>query len=384
MPLARTIVIVVGSMSTGGAERVAATLANAWSARGRRVWVVATFLGTSGSAYPLQSGVSQVFLSDMIPLRGLCPPLPGKLLALRALVKKVRPDVVVSFLTNVNVTVLGALGYLGVPLVISERVDPAADVELPGMLKLARGLLYRRAEALVVQTEAAAAHYRGRVSRLPPMRVVPNPLPADLASMSTRASHSSRGGCVIAMGRLTAQKGHTALIEAFARAFVDAEEWQLQIWGEGPLREQLQQRIEALGLAGRIRLCGLTAQPWSALAKGQIFAMTSLYEGFPNAMLEAQALGLACIAFDCPSGPRELSDGGSAAVIVPAGDVEGFALALRRLADNAAGREQLGQRAATFVRQQFAESTVLRAWDELLDEVIADKGSRSPGDGAPP
>src|SRR6185437_3279047 len=98
------------------------------------------------------------------------------------------------------------------------------------------------------------------------------------------------------------------LIEAFASACGNDAGWQLRIWGDGPLREDLQRLVDGLELGHRVQLCGLTDQPWAALAVGQIFALSSDYEGFPNAMLEAMALGLPCVAFDCPSGPREFAD----------------------------------------------------------------------------
>ena len=116
------------------------------------------------------------------------------------------------------------------------------------------------------------------------------------------------------MGRLTAEKGYAKLIEAFGCAFGEDPAWQLRIWGDGPLRTDLQSVVDRLQLAERVQLCGLTSQPWAALAAGQIFVLSSEYEGFPNAMLEAMALGLPCIAFDCPSGARELADGGRAAL----------------------------------------------------------------------
>src|SRR5207302_1710794 len=89
-----------------------------------------------------------------------------------------------------------------------------------------------------------------------------------------------------------------------------------------------------------------------------------------NAMLEAMALGLPSVAFDCPSGPRELADGGDAAIVVKPGDVDMLAQALRDLAGDREGRAQLGARAAAFVRREFSEASVMGDWDILLNEVI--------------
>src|SRR5262249_15643598 len=93
--------------------------------------------------------------------------------------------------------------------------------------------------------------------------------------------------------------------------------------------------------------------------------------GFPNAMLEAMALGLSCIAFDCPSGARELADDGRAALLVPAGDVAALAHALGRLARDPELQRTLGAHAATFVRSRFAQPSVMAEWDALIEEVTA-------------
>jgi GalNAc-alpha-(1->4)-GalNAc-alpha-(1->3)-diNAcBac-PP-undecaprenol alpha-1,4-N-acetyl-D-galactosaminyltransferase len=368
----RRIVIVVGSFAAGGAERVAATMANAWLDRGHEVWIVSTYLGTGAPAYPLHPGVSVALLSEAISddRAALWPITLRKIRGLRRLLFTIGPDVIISFLTNVNVLTIIARANSGIPLIISERTDPLNDGELPRGLRMARTLCYRFADALVVQSSAAAERYGARLRGVSRMAVIHNPLPAELAASPRRAQQEGEGGCAVAMGRLTPEKGYANLIEAFAIALRDERAWQLRIWGEGPLRDDLQSQVERLQLTDRVQLCGLTDQPWTALAAGQIFVLSSEYEGFPNAMLEAMALGLPCLAFDCPSGPRELADGGRAALLVPCGDVAALAAALRDLARDRALRNVLGTHAATFVRNQFAQQSVMADWDALIEDVV--------------
>ena len=239
------------------------------------------------------------------------------------------------------------------------------------MLRLGRVLSYRMADALVAQTPAAAQRYAQQLRLRKRVEVVPNPLPCELATSAARSQHDGRGGCVIAMGRLTRQKGFDRLIKAFAQALGDDPSWSLHIWGEGPLRAELTRLIAEQRLTGRAHLKGATSKPWEALAAAQIFVLSSEYEGFPNAMLEAMALGLPCVAFDCPSGPRELSDGGLAALMVAPGDVSGLAEAIRELAMARDARRALGARAAAFVRSRFSEETVLGDWNRVFDRVAA-------------
>src|SRR4029077_8681457 len=171
-----------------------------------------------------------------------------------------------SFLTNVNVLTIVAHANSRIPLIISERTDPLHDAALPRALRIRRRPCYRFADPLVVQSTAAAQRYRARLRGVARMTVIHNPLPGELAASPRRARQDGEGGCLVAMGRLAPEKGYAKLIEAFASALGNDRTWQLRIWGDGPLRDELQGRVDRLQLNGRIRLCGLTDQPWVALA----------------------------------------------------------------------------------------------------------------------
>lgn len=372
-PAVRRIVIVIGALSAGGAERVAATLANGWVSAGREVWLVATFLGAGAASFPLDSRVSLVRLSDHM---ASAPPVSrpaalAKAAALRRLIREIAPDVVVSFLSNVNVLTITALAGSRTALIVSERTDPAGDIEMSVGLRLLRVLTYPFADWLVVQTAAAARRYSARLPGVRRIAVIRNPLPPQLFASTERAQQRAAGGLIVAMGRLTPSKGFDQLIEVFDEVLGGNAAWRLDIWGEGPLRGELSELISQRHLQGQVRLPGNTSEPWSVLAAAQVFLMPSAYEGFPNAMLEAMALGLPCIAYDCPSGPRELSDGGAAATIVPIGDRQALARALREMVADGELRGALGERAAAFVRGQFALARVMAEWDALFSEVRA-------------
>ena len=370
------ILMLVNSMGKGGAERVAATLCNGWAAYGHRVVICATYFESHDVAYDLRADVEVVFLRDLPgAAAGSVLPRPvRKLRALRASIRQQRPDVVVSFLTNVNIYAILATRGLGIPLVVSERADPASASELSLTLRLARALLYRSASAVVAQTASAAERLRTLLWSVRRVAVIPNPVPPELSTSDLRVVHSRKAGVVVAMGRLAPEKRFDVLIRAFHRAFSADDAWQLKIWGDGPLREELQSLVSTLGLDGRVQLPGITDQPWRALEDAQIFALTSAHEGFPNAMLEAMALGVPCVAVDCPSGPAELSRREGTAILVPPDDLEALATALADLAADEGRRARLGRQASEFVRSRFSLSTVLADWDSLFQEVAAADG----------
>jgi glycosyltransferase involved in cell wall biosynthesis len=363
------IVFLVSSMNAGGAERVAATLANAWVQRGDSVTLVATFPQKGICFYPLSERIDFVWLADRMPpasnrvLAGL-----NKLRALRRLVDEVRPDLVVSFLTNVNVMALLGLWGMKVPVIVCERTNPAVSASCGPVLKFMRRWTYPRASVVTVQAPASVAAFQKMVPGIRQLEVISNPLPPALleAPLAERAPSGNGRRVIMAMGRLVPDKQFDILIRVFAALAPQHPEWDLTIWGEGPLRPVLEQQVRAAGLERRVALPGRTDTPWSELASANAFALTSAVEGFPNVLLEAMALGLPCIAFDCPSGPRDMTRDGADALLIPAGDETALLAGLARLLGDAGLRNDLAQRAAKSARERYALPVVLAGWDALM------------------
>jgi glycosyltransferase involved in cell wall biosynthesis len=363
------ILFLVSSMKAGGAERVASILANAWAAGGHEVVLMMTYSGPTACEFALHPAVQLKRLIELPRSPGSRPPRAIlKALRLRRYMSAKQPDVILSFLTNVNVMALLAGVGLGIKCVIAERVSNAADVELSSALKLLRRFSYPLAERLVVQTARAAQELDS--VRTPRVSVIPNPLPDDLARPDARARYRARSGGaprVVAMGRLTQQKRFDLAISAFASTAVKHSEWELWIWGDGPLRANLQQRIDNTNCRDRIFLRGTTARAWEELADADLFVSTSDYEGFPNAMLEAMALELPCIATDCPSGPADLAGAErDRARLVPLGDSIALAKAMDELMSDRSLRALLGARAADSVRNRFSIAKVMPLWNRAI------------------
>jgi GalNAc-alpha-(1->4)-GalNAc-alpha-(1->3)-diNAcBac-PP-undecaprenol alpha-1,4-N-acetyl-D-galactosaminyltransferase len=228
---------------------------------------------------------------------------------------------------------------------------------------------------VTVQADATVVSFARMVPGIRKLAVIPNPLPAELADppgrrVDTTGAPGARKR-IMAMGRLVGDKQFDLLIDAFGGVASAYADWDLWIWGEGPDRNALAQRIAARGLTDRVRLAGRTESPWDELARAQLFVLSSAVEGFPNVLLEAMALGLPCVAFDCPSGPAEMTRQGKDALLVPAGDVEGLRQTLARMMSDPALRRILGERAAVSVRRRYALAAVLAEWDGLFEQVGA-------------
>ena len=365
-------------MHAGGAERVASTLVNAWAARGDEVTLLITYSGRGECVYPLDERVRVVWLADHLARNHTILAPLSRLITLRRLIKKSGASLAISFLTNVNVAAIVATRGLNLPLIVCERTNPSIVNNVGWLLTKLRQLSYRFATRVNVQAVPTVFGLRSMVPSMRCVDVIPNPLPAELINHSTFAdvvASELKIKQVVAMGRLSADKQFDVLIEVFSRVAQAYPDWQLTIWGDGPERLALEAQVLQLGLQARVKLPGRTKQAWHSLASGQIFAMTSRVEGFPNVLLEAMALGLPCITYDCPSGPAELTESGISGYLIGMNDKEGFVQALKQLMDDAQSRSELGQRGAESVKRRYAIAKVIDDWDAVFDRIQRDDSS---------
>lgn len=364
------ILFLVSSLESGGAERVATTLCNAWVARGDSVTLVPTFWGGGTSFYPLHDGVDLLYLSQLLSeSSSLGKRHIARLTALRQLIREKCPDVVVSFLPNVNIAALAATAFSDVPCIVCERSDPAVQ-PIGWTWRVACNLLYRYADLVSVQTQAVASNIHQVYGGLKKVAAIPNPLPTDLLAWQASGSDNDQK-TLISVGRLSEEKRVSLVIDAFCGLAPAYPDWDLHVYGDGPQRTALQYQIEKLGLSERVFLKGRTTEPWRAMATADAFVMASRYEGFPNALLEAMGVGLPCVTTDCPSGPREISREGKDALLIGVEDRGGLRNALARLMSDRSLRQTLGKSARASVVERYALEAVLKDWDELFASVGA-------------
>jgi glycosyltransferase involved in cell wall biosynthesis len=370
------IFLVVSAMEDGGAERVAATLVNAWAERGDSVTLVATYSGRGTCTYPLSGKVRLVYLADHPNCKGrTLRAYFARIRTLRALIRDCRPDVVVSFLTNVNITTLLASRGLGVPVIVSEHNNPLADGR-PALLRLVCRFLYPHADAVTLLTRGVVTRFRQMVPGIRNLVVLPNPVPDELFMQKRQSIDTTRHRRLIALGRFNEVKQFDLLINAFSTLSQQFPDWDLWIWGEGSERARLEGLVAEQGLSDRVFLPGRTLTPWVEMARAQAFVLPSRFEGLPMVLMEAMALGLPCLSFDCPSGPRELTDDGHAGLLIPLGDARTLAEALRLLLTDESLREELGKRAALSIRERYSLQKVMLIWDELFARLGALETSR--------
>ncbi len=359
------IALLTSILIEGGAARVMMNMANAWAAAGHTVTLFSFETGETLPSYPLDQRVTTVYLD----LNRYSPTLAASLAnnwertcKIRRNILAIAPDVVISFIDTANVRVVLSLLGSGVPVIVSERVHPRHEhIGLPwGAL---RRIAYRLANGLVVQTKDIREYCRGWSRRT---WVIPNPV---FPLTATGSAPSLPRPAVVAVGRLYTQKAYGLLLGSFTQAAAKHPEWTLCIAGRGEQREALERQIQDLGMSGRIRLLGQVEDIGGLLAQADAYALSSEYEGFPNALSEAMAAGVACVATDCPSGPALLIHHGENGLLVPNRDGQALAAALEQLMSDADLRQRLGARAVE-VSSRFSLRTIMNLWDECLGEVL--------------
>lgn len=357
-------------MEGGGAERVAALLSNAWAGKGHDVILMPTFSGRGGCVYTLSGSVQLIFLSDLIEQDS------GKfsrLAALRAFIKTEAPDVIISFLPHVNCAAILAAWGLRIPVIASERSYPPLSRHLLSRpYRLLRRILYPAAAALVGQTEVASKWLRARARRTA-IATIANPvilpLPVTEPSVAPEIVVGKERKLILWAGRLGDEKRPDILIDAFSRMAAEAPDWDVAMLGDGPLRNAMQERIEARGMNERIFLPGFVGNLSDWYRRAELFVMTSSFEGFPNTLLEAMAHGTASIAFDVPTGPAELSAKGRRLHLLPDNDqVSRLAEALADLTFHDTIRQAFAHTAAE-TRQTYSMTAILAQWDALFRTV---------------
>jgi glycosyltransferase involved in cell wall biosynthesis len=363
------LTFVVSSLGSGGAERVISNMANYWAERGEEVTLL-TFDGGEAPFYPLHPGVNHRALGLAPKYRnavvGLLRNL-NRIRVLRRAIRQSRPHGVVSFMDKNNVLTLLATRGLGIPVVISERVDPAF-YDIGRVWNVLRRLTYPFADVLVCPSSPILARFGPRMRAKG--AIIPNPvtLPPERQRETGVCCPPGPRVDIVAVGRLVKQKGFDLLLQAFRQASTHHPNWSLTILGEGPLRRELEEQVERLGLASSVRLLGRVSEPFSLLLEARLFVLSSRFEGFPNALVEAMACGLPVVSFDCPSGPAEIIRDGVDGVLVPREDVSALAATLDRLMGDSAERERLAKRAPE-VLDRFGLPEIMRKWDELMGQV---------------
>jgi GalNAc-alpha-(1->4)-GalNAc-alpha-(1->3)-diNAcBac-PP-undecaprenol alpha-1,4-N-acetyl-D-galactosaminyltransferase len=362
------IALITTSVSEGGAQRVAATLANSWARAGHIVQVITFEPPGTSPEFQLRTDITLVQLDLMKQSETLLQAVWKNFHRTRVLRKHLRndsPDVVIALITGPNIlAVLAGLGRPW-PTVISERVHPAYQ-PIEKSWALLRRWVYRYADAIVVQSVDIAAWFKATFQL--ETVILPNPIDLerfrapDLVVPKTRYR-------AMAAGRLDPQKGFDILIKAFAHVAPRHPDWDLVIYGRGNERASLERLIATHGMQDRIELAGTNYDIAKAYADADLLVHPARYEGYPNVIQEALAAGRPVVATDCPGATRDLLANGRYGVLVKADNVESLQVALAAIFADPLLRASLAKTAPAAVNAYEADKVAVR-WIALFRELL--------------
>ena len=351
------ILFVSAGMLVGGAERVTSILTDEWGKRGHETKILVTRTEAI-SKYPLSDKVTLVSCYDDASKAKI-----GQI----AIIKKVReickewkPDVVISFYNDLCALSALAITGLHIPLIYSERNDPNKTNQRKSD-QLYRKIVEHRADKIVFQTKGAQKCYSKSVQDK--SVVILNPV--DTAGYPIHDfSHEKKE--IVTVGRLEPQKNQKLLIDAFSLIADEFADYSLVVYGEGSLREELEAYIKEKRLQDRVFLPGAKSNIQDYIKDAELFVLSSDYEGIPNALIEAMAIGLPCVSTDCsPGGARELIQNGTNGVIVPCGDFNELEKQTRRLIIDRELAKEIGCKALD-IRTRTGKSIIADAWLQVL------------------
>lgn len=370
------ISFLLASLGSGGAERVVSLLANEMVGRGDQVEIIC--LKFNDIYYQTDPRVKVTLAMQQTKNR------LTELFWLRKYIKKQNPDVVIPFTEGVYCfTILSLLGT-GIPIIASERLDPAA---MSPTRKFLKRLLLPYADWLVVQTQSIKDYFPKKIQKK--TSIIYNPVVTEVfkspdgfqvqganAASSVQSSNTpiegrsqERLNRIISVGRLYPQKNQEMMIRAFAKVADKFPDWQLVIYGEGPLRESLESIVESLEMQDRVLLPGRTEHVIEELRKSKIFCMSSDYEGMSNSMIEAVCVGLPIATTDV-SGVKELVENGVNGVIIPCGDVDKLSTTFSDLMNSGRLLEEYSKNSYA-KRKLFRIDFIVKQWEQQIQQIIS-------------
>lgn len=361
------ITLFISALSGGGAERVTCNLANHLAGFGHDVEILT--MSETDAAEPLHRGVKHVPVLKNCERGNKLIGNAKRIFRLCKYMKTQRVDAYVVMLPVTTQLMLRLSKLTKAPIVVSERADPK---EYSPKTQKALQSLACRASGYVFQTDEAADWYAPYLKGVA-YEVIPNAInPAFIRP----AYAGERDKTVVGVGRFSQQKNFALLIKAFAKVADKFPEHRLVIYGQGNLLESYQSLAAELGVGDRVEFPGFVPDMPQRLEKAGMFVLSSDYEGMPNALMEAMALGLPCVSTDCGGGgARFLIKDGENGLLVPQKDVDAMAQAMDKILSDEEFAQKLGGNARA-LQNTLAPEKIYGRWEQFIYQVVKRSSKR--------
>ena len=324
--------ICAGLGGGGGMERSLTSLANYYATIGHEVSIVNLF--KTSTYFELDPRINVIWPSVNREKYNRLLYAFINVGYIRRSIRQIHPDVLLSFGEWFNPYVIISTRFLKIPLYISDRMGP--NINLGFLLETARKFTYKYATGIIAQTSVAAETIQKKTNAKN-ITIIPN------AVRVINVSNNEKNKQIVTVGRLSKEKGHIYLIRAFA--ILQCTDWTLHIVGDGSEMNSLINESEILGIRDKVFFYGHLKNFSNILGESEIFVLPSLYEGFPNALVEAMSVPLACISSECVAGPGDIIENNINGILVPTANAEALSVALEKLINSNNLRDYLAENA---------------------------------------
>lgn len=350
----KVAIIIPDITRSAGTERAVCNLANILADNKKYIPTIISVNSANGNPYYPVNGIVKIIHCAVSEKNKLI-----KRVKEFTTVKKICDDEKYDFLIGTYPAINSQLPFISnaKKKIAAEHVNYGS---VPLFAKITRKFWYRFLDAVVLLTEADAVHYKFHKNAV----VIPNSL-----SFVPQRQSSLENKVILAVGRLTYQKGFERLVEAIALIKEKCFGWQVRIIGDGADKEALLKRIKERGLENTVSIPTLTDNIEDEYCNASVYVMSSRFEGLPMALIEAKSCGLPIVSFDCPEGPADIVRDGVDGFLVEPDNVELLAAAILRLLEDEDLRKRFGREAVKDI-DRFRPERVGIMWDKLLSGLI--------------
>jgi glycosyltransferase involved in cell wall biosynthesis len=356
----KKITFIIGIMGNGGAERVISVLSNNFIDHDYKVNII-TIYGNR-TDYNIDKRID-VFNIECKDNRKICRYIE-RIKKIRKLIKEINPDIIISFLADVNIFVLIATLFLKNKIIISERNDPNSDPKSK-LVRILRDKLYFISDGYVFQTDDARDYFSYKIKNKG--AVIPNPIENDLPHYNYIGTRKEE---VVSVCRLCEQKNIKMAIDAFYIFSKTCPTYTYTIYGDGPLKSELQNYIKTIGLSHKVKLAGFEKNIHEKIISSKMLIISSKYEGISNIMLESMAIGLPVISTDCPiGGARKVIQNYQNGVLIPVENTKQLAIEMVKLATDDSLYHTISANAIQ-VKNDYSANTISEKWIKYINKII--------------
>ncbi|MBC2840330.1 glycosyltransferase family 4 protein [Robiginitalea sp. SC105] len=350
----------VGRMNSGGAQRVIANLSNYLVETGYEVRII-TFMGED--AYNLDERVQRLRFHSRKYYRTVILTCFATLLRFYSK-KKNRPDIISAHIGDMGLPSIPIAKLYGIKIIVSEHSNHLFQKSFL-IRKVLWNHLYKKADAITVLTNYDLPYFSKRSNRVV---VMENPLSF---SISERPN-IQRDPVILAVGSLNRyiDKGFDSLLRIASEVLPKFPTWKLKFIGEGKYgEEKLQALAKELGIDQQVEFLGFRSDVQVLMRSSEIFILTSKYEGLPMVLLEALSQRMACISYDCITGPSEIIDNNTNGFLIEDQNMDEMANKLKKLIENESLRSKF-QKNAPEVLEKYKLASVGNKWIQLINDVV--------------